>query len=64
MAFASQLDLEFHRAIAKATGNELYLLLLDSIGEALLEIRRGNLQTGAADETLSAHRSGADRVGG
>jgi GntR family transcriptional regulator, transcriptional repressor for pyruvate dehydrogenase complex len=54
---ASRLDLEFHRAIAKATGNELYLLLLDSIGEALLEVRRGNLQTGAGDETLRAHRA-------
>ena len=54
---ASRLDLEFHRAIAKATGNELYLLLLDSIGEALLEVRRGNLQTGAGDETLRAHRT-------
>ena len=59
---ASRLDLEFHRAIAKATGNELYLLLLDSIGEALLEIRRGNLQTGAADETLRAHRAILDRI--
>ena len=54
---ASRLDLEFHRAIAKATANELYLLLLDSIGEALLEVRRGNLQTGAGDETLHAHRA-------
>ena len=59
---ASRLDLEFHRAIAKATGNELYLLLLDSIGEALLEIRRGNLQTGAADETLRAHRAILDAI--
>jgi len=59
---ASRLDLEFHRAIAKATGNELYLLLLDSIGEALLEIRRGNLQTGAAAETIRAHRAILDRI--
>jgi GntR family transcriptional repressor for pyruvate dehydrogenase complex len=59
---ASRLDLEFHRAIAKATGNDLYLLLLDSIGEALLEIRRGNLQTGAGDETLRAHRAILDRI--
>ena len=59
---ASRLDLEFHRAIAKATRNELYLLLLDSIGEALLEVRRGNLQTGAADETLRAHRGILDAI--
>jgi GntR family transcriptional repressor for pyruvate dehydrogenase complex len=36
----SQLDLEFHRALAETTRNELFLLLLDSIGDALLEIRR------------------------
>jgi GntR family transcriptional repressor for pyruvate dehydrogenase complex len=59
---ASRLDLEFHRAIAKATRNELYLLLLDSIGEALLEVRRGNLQTGAGDETLRAHRAILDAI--
>jgi GntR family transcriptional repressor for pyruvate dehydrogenase complex len=59
---ASQLDLEFHRAITKATGNELYLLLLDSIGEALLEVRRGNLQTGAGDETIRAHREILDAI--
>src|SRR4051794_5481646 len=33
-------DVEFHRAIARGTHNELYLLLLDSIGDALLEVRR------------------------
>lgn len=54
---ASRLDLAFHRAIARATDNELYLLLLDSIGEALLEVRRRNLQTGAAPETVKAHRA-------
>jgi GntR family transcriptional repressor for pyruvate dehydrogenase complex len=36
----SQLDLDFHRAIAVSTQNDLFLLLLDSIGEGLLEIRR------------------------
>jgi GntR family transcriptional repressor for pyruvate dehydrogenase complex len=52
---ASRLDLEFHRAIARSTDNELYLLLLDSVGEALLDIRRGNLQTGAGAETIRLH---------
>lgn len=59
---AARLDLAFHRAIARATANELYLLLLDSIGEALLEIRRGNLQTGAAPETVRLHREIVDRI--
>jgi len=53
---AARLDVEFHRAIARSTDNALYLLLLDSIGEALLEIRRGNLQSGAGAKTLSSHR--------
>jgi GntR family transcriptional repressor for pyruvate dehydrogenase complex len=61
-ARASRLDLSFHRAIARATSNELYLLLLDSIGEALLEIRRNNLQSGAAPETVHAHRDIVDRI--
>jgi GntR family transcriptional repressor for pyruvate dehydrogenase complex len=59
---AARLDLEFHRQIAQATDNELYLLLLDSIGEALLEIRRGNLAAGAGPETLLLHREIYDRI--
>lgn len=54
---ASLLDLEFHRQIARATHNELYLLLLDSIGRALIDIRRENLGAGSADETLKGHRA-------
>ena len=48
------LDLEFHRAMARATHNELFLLLLDSIGEGLLEIRRHNLRLNA-ERTVSLH---------
>jgi DNA-binding FadR family transcriptional regulator len=59
---ASRLDLEFHREIARATDNELYLLLLDSIGEALLEIRRENLQSGSAPETLRLHHEIFERI--
>lgn len=50
-------DVEFHREIARATHNELYLVLLDAIGEAQLEVRRGNLAAGAIGETLAHHRS-------
>lgn len=59
---ASRLDLEFHREIARATDNELYLVLLDSIGEALLEIRRGNLAGGAGPETILLHRRIYERI--
>ena len=50
-------DLEFHRAIARATHNDLYLVLMDSIGEALVNIRRENLGAGgSARQTLLMHR--------
>jgi GntR family transcriptional repressor for pyruvate dehydrogenase complex len=32
-------DVEFHRQLARMTGNELHLLMLDSIGDVLLEVR-------------------------
>jgi GntR family transcriptional repressor for pyruvate dehydrogenase complex len=60
---ASRLDLEFHRELARSTDNALYLLLLDSIGEALLVVRRDNLRKeGAADDALSSHRQILDAV--
>lgn len=37
---ASEADVDFHRTLAKLTHNELYLVMLDSIGDLLLEIRR------------------------
>jgi GntR family transcriptional regulator, transcriptional repressor for pyruvate dehydrogenase complex len=60
---AALADMEFHRMIAKATGNELYLVLLDAIGDALLEIRRSNLaRPGVIDETLPVHRRILTRI--
>lgn len=59
---ASHLDLEFHREIARGTDNELYLLLLDSIGESLLAIRRENLQAGSGADTIRAHREIFERI--
>ena len=59
---ASRHDVEFHRAIARATHNELHLLLLDSVGEALLEIRRENLAGGSRDDTLVLHRQVLERI--
>ena len=46
-------DLAFHRAIATATHNELFLVLHDSMGEMLLEVRRRNLSRRAATSAAS-----------
>jgi GntR family transcriptional repressor for pyruvate dehydrogenase complex len=37
---AATLDVEFHRLIAAATHNQLFVVLLDSIGDILLDVRR------------------------
>jgi GntR family transcriptional regulator, transcriptional repressor for pyruvate dehydrogenase complex len=55
-------DLEFHRRIARATQNDLYLLLMDSIGTALIDIRRENLRSGSAPMTLGQHQAILDRI--
>jgi GntR family transcriptional repressor for pyruvate dehydrogenase complex len=54
---AARDDLEFHRGIARATHNELFLLLMDSIGSSLIDIRRENLGSGSAPMTLSQHEA-------
>jgi GntR family transcriptional repressor for pyruvate dehydrogenase complex len=59
---ASLQDVEFHRAIARGTHNELHLLLLDSIGDALIEIRRENLAAGSLSDTIASHRDILDRI--
>jgi GntR family transcriptional regulator, transcriptional repressor for pyruvate dehydrogenase complex len=59
---AAPLDVEFHRAIARSTQNELFLVLLDAIGDALLEIRRENLSVGSATETVTLHRRILKRI--
>ena len=55
-------DLEFHRVIARATHNELYLMLMDSIGTSLIDIRRDNLGSGSAPATLAQHARVLDRI--
>lgn len=60
---ASRQDLEFHRAIARATHNELYLVLMDSIGQSLIDVRRENLGAGSsADKTIREHRRILERI--
>lgn len=39
----SQADVEFHRTIARMTHNSLFVMMLDSIGDILLEVRRETL---------------------
>jgi GntR family transcriptional regulator, transcriptional repressor for pyruvate dehydrogenase complex len=45
-------DLAFHRAVATSTHNELFLVLHDSMGEMLLEVRRRNLSRGRDERQL------------
>jgi GntR family transcriptional repressor for pyruvate dehydrogenase complex len=59
---AARDDLEFHRTVARATQNDLYLLLMDSIGGALIDIRRENLGSGSAPMTLGQHQAILDRI--
>jgi len=40
---ASRADVEFHRTMAELTHNPLYVIMLDSIGDVLLEIRRATM---------------------
>ena len=55
---ASEADVAFHRAIVEATDNPLFLVLLDSLGDVLLEIRRATLgESGRGQVALDAHRA-------
>jgi GntR family transcriptional repressor for pyruvate dehydrogenase complex len=40
---AAEADVAFHRAIAQATENELFVVLVDSIGDIMMEIRRATV---------------------
>jgi GntR family transcriptional regulator, transcriptional repressor for pyruvate dehydrogenase complex len=57
-------DLAFHRGLATATHNELFLVLHDSMGEMLLEVRRRNLSRGRKERRLvvEMHRKIRDAV--
>ncbi|MBV8955047.1 MAG: FadR family transcriptional regulator [Solirubrobacterales bacterium] len=60
---ASVEDVEFHRAIAQATYNELFVVMLDSIGDILLEIRRVSLATpGRIAIAVEYHGKILDRI--
>ena len=59
-----QFDIAFHRALASSTHNELFLVLHDSMGEMLVEVRRRNLSRGAERRRLvvEMHRRIRDAV--
>ena len=51
------LDVEFHRGLVEASHNQLYLVMLDSIGEILLEVRRATQGIpGRPQKAVRAHR--------
>jgi GntR family transcriptional repressor for pyruvate dehydrogenase complex len=54
---ASEHDVEFHRLIAAATKNGLFVVLLDSVGDVLMEIRRRSLALpGRTEQAVAEHR--------
>ena len=62
-ARAAWIDVEFHRAMARATQNELFLVMLDSISDVLLEVRTRAFSSGdMIAYAHGAHREILDRV--
>jgi GntR family transcriptional repressor for pyruvate dehydrogenase complex len=61
---AARHDLEFHRHIARSTGNELILILHDSIGSALIDVRVKTLRKSPeiARATVVAHTKILDAI--
>jgi GntR family transcriptional repressor for pyruvate dehydrogenase complex len=57
LEWVSRADVDFHRTLAQLTHNELWVIMLDSIGDVLLEIRRATLDVpGRPLKGLLAHR--------
>jgi len=60
---SANLDVEFHRALAVSTHNPLFIILLDSIGDLLLEIRHLSLlDPETAPKALYHHGNVLDKV--
>jgi GntR family transcriptional repressor for pyruvate dehydrogenase complex len=60
---ASMADVEFHVALASATHNRLFWVMIDSIGDILLEIRKATLGIrGRARKGVQFHQAILDRV--
>jgi DNA-binding FadR family transcriptional regulator len=61
---AALADVEFHRAIAAATGNEFFVMLLDSLRQVLLEVQRPTLSDPQIVQTArAAHLRIFDAIG-
>lgn len=53
---AAAADVAFHGALAKGTQNPLFFILLESVGEIMLEVRRlGFTLSGAPEQILEEH---------
>ena len=60
---AARADFEFHRAIAEATDNELFVVVLDSISDALVEVRETGFRTpGTVEYASTSHDEILDRI--
>jgi GntR family transcriptional repressor for pyruvate dehydrogenase complex len=60
---AARADVEFHRAVAMIAHNPLFLVMLDSIGDVMLEIRRRTLSVGnRPTRGLRYHRRIFERI--
>lgn len=60
---AAAADVEFHNALAQGTQNPLFFILLESIAEIMLEVRRlGFTLTGAPEQILEEHARILERV--
>lgn len=62
VAQAAKDDLEFHRMIANATHNDLYLVMMDTIVSSLIDIRRRNLGSGSMPSTINEHELVLTRI--
>jgi len=59
----ARLDGAFHLGLARATGNDLFVVLLSSIEDVLLEVRRNAFGApGMVDYAIGAHRQILDRI--
>ncbi len=60
---ASVLDVEFHRLTGQAAHNSLFVIMLDSIGDVLLDVRRMTMGiSGRPARGLEYHRAILDRI--
>jgi GntR family transcriptional regulator, transcriptional repressor for pyruvate dehydrogenase complex len=60
---ASAADVAFHRGIAEATANPLFLVLVDSLGEVMFHIRKATLDDPERGRTaVAAHRRIAEAL--